>query len=171
MSEISNEIHEKFMRRALALAAHAEALGEVPVGAVVVYRGEVIAEGWNQQILNNDPTAHAEVMALQAAGRAIGNYRLLDTQLYVTLEPCVMCAGAMVHGRVGQLIFGAADLKTGAAGSIMDITRHGNLNHQIEVVAGVLAGECSEQLSGFFRKRRAAKRAEKLARQQQSAAD
>ena len=163
------EAHEKFMRRAIALAAYAESLGEVPVGAVVVYQDEIIAEGWNQTISENDPTAHAEIVALRAAGDVLGNYRLLDTKLYVTLEPCVMCAGAMVHGRIGQLIFGASDLKTGAAGSIMDVVRHPTLNHQVEVVEGVLADECSHQLSHFFRQRRAAIKAEKLARKQSSA--
>ncbi|GAA5213831.1 tRNA adenosine(34) deaminase TadA [Corallincola platygyrae] len=168
MTEDELNNHEQFMRRAMDLAAHAESLGEVPVGAVVVYQGEIIAEGWNRPITGNDPTAHAEIMALQAAGQALDNYRLLDTQMYVTLEPCVMCAGAMVHARIGKLIYGASDLKTGAAGSAMDIFGHPAMNHQVEITGGVLDEECGAMLSAFFKKRRAAIKAKKVEQRQQA---
>lgn len=143
-----------WMNYALRLAEKAEAQGEVPVGAVVVYQGEVVGEGWNQTITLNDATAHAEVLALRQAGEKLGNYRLLDTTLYVTLEPCSMCAGAMVHARVKRLVFGASDLKTGAAGSVFNIVDNDNLNHRVSVEAGVLEAVCSEHISRFFRKRR-----------------
>lgn len=160
--------HHKWMRYAITLASKAEALGEVPVGAVLVQDGEVIAEGYNQSITQNDPGAHAEMLCLRAAGERLKNYRLIDTTLYVTLEPCPMCAGAMVHARVSRLVYGAADPKTGAAGSVMDLTRHPVLNHQLDVVDGVMAPECGEQLSSFFKRRRAEKKA--LKRAQQSSA-
>jgi tRNA(adenine34) deaminase len=127
------------MRRALALAACAEAEGEVPVGAVLVAEGRVVAEGWNRCITLDDPTAHAEMIALRAGGQALGNYRLPGTTLYVTLEPCAMCAGAMVHARVARLVFAADDPKTGAAGSVIDLLRTPRFNHRVEVVSGVLA--------------------------------
>jgi len=145
---------EFWMDHVQKLASKAEALGEVPVGAVVVHNGELISEGWNQSIQNNDPTAHAEVIALQQAGKVIGNYRLIDCTLYVSLEPCPMCAGAMVHARVKRVVFGAFDAKTGAAGSVFDLTHTPLLNHQIEVVGGINATGCSEQISAFFKKRR-----------------
>ena len=157
---------EKWMRHAMMLAEKAEALGEVPVGAVLVKDGKVIAEGWNQPILSHDPCAHAEMAALRAGGTALENYRLIDTTLYVTLEPCAMCAGAMVHGRVGRLVFGAADAKTGAAGSVFNIVDHPQLNHQLTVEQGILADECAHQLSRFFQRRRAEKKAAKLAARQ-----
>lgn len=154
-----------WMKHALLLADKAEAQGEVPVGAVVVYQGEVVGEGWNQTITLNDATAHAEILALREAGKKIGNYRLLDTTLYVTLEPCSMCAGAMVHARVKRLVYGASDLKTGAAGSVFNIIDCEQLNHRAEVEAGVLAEQCSENISRFFRKRR---EQHKLRKKQQS---
>ncbi|WP_427979796.1 tRNA adenosine(34) deaminase TadA [Agarivorans sp.] len=143
-----------WMNYALRLAEKAEAQGEVPVGAVVVYQNEVVGEGWNQTIALNDATAHAEVLALRQAGEKLGNYRLLDTTLYVTLEPCSMCAGAMVHARVKRLVFGASDLKTGAAGSVFNIVDNDHLNHRVCIEAGVLEAVCSERISRFFRKRR-----------------
>ncbi|WP_213990156.1 tRNA adenosine(34) deaminase TadA [Sodalis sp. dw_96] len=145
---------EYWMRHALRLAGRAEAEGEVPVGAVLVLGDRVIGEGWNRSIGHNDPTAHAEIMALRQGGTALGNYRLVDTTLYVTLEPCVMCAGAMIHGRVGRLVFGARDEKTGAAGSLCDILRHPGMNHLMDITSGILAQECSSRLSAFFRDRR-----------------
>ena len=154
-----------WMKHALLLADKAEAQGEVPVGAVVVYQGKVVGEGWNQTITLNDATAHAEILALREAGKKIGNYRLLDTTLYVTLEPCSMCAGAMVHARVKRLVYGASDLKTGAAGSVFNIVDNEQLNHRTEIEAGVLAEECSENISRFFRKRR---EQHKLRKKQQS---
>lgn len=152
-SLVVDELH---MRRALELAARAQAEGEVPVGAVLVAAGgETLAEGWNRPISCNDPTAHAEIVALRAGGLAAGNYRLPGSTLYVTLEPCAMCAGAMVHARVARLVYGAADPRTGAVGSVFDIVRAEALNHQLEVTAGVLAEESATMLQAFFRARRA----------------
>jgi tRNA(adenine34) deaminase len=148
---------ELYMRRALELAACAEAEGEVPVGAVLVADGRVLAEGWNRCITLSDPSAHAEMIALRAGGQALGNYRLPGTTLYVTLEPCAMCAGAMIHARVARLVYGADDPKTGAVGSVFDLLRGPKLNHRVEVLAGVLAAECGEQLQNFFRLRRMAR--------------
>ncbi|WP_420535616.1 tRNA adenosine(34) deaminase TadA [Buttiauxella noackiae] len=147
------------MRHALTLARRAWEEGEVPVGAVLVHNNQVIGEGWNRSIGRHDPTAHAEIMALRQGGLVLQNYRLLDSTLYVTLEPCVMCAGAMVHGRIGNLVFGARDAKTGAIGSLMDVVGHPGMNHQINVIEGVLAEECSAMLSDFFRARRLEKKA------------
>ena len=149
-----HEQDERFMREALALARQADAVGEVPVGAVLVRGGTVIGSGWNHPISAHDPTAHAEIAALRAAADAIGNYRLTDTTLYVTLEPCAMCAGGMVHARVKRLVYGAADPKTGAAGSVFDLVRAQALNHQLEVQGGVLAEECGTLLKAFFAQRR-----------------
>lgn len=149
---------EDWMRHALHLAAKAEALGEVPVGAVLVKDQQVLAEGWNQMISSHDPSAHAEMVAVRQAGAVLQNYRLLDCTLYVTLEPCSMCAGMLVHSRVKRLVYGASDYKTGAAGSIMDLVCHPKLNHQIEVSAGILAEECSAMLSAFFQRRRVEKK-------------
>ncbi len=146
---------EYWMRHALQLAQRAQEEGEVPVGAVLVLGDRVIGEGWNRTIGHHDPTAHAEIMALRQGGRVLQNYRLLDTTLYVTLEPCVMCAGAMVHSRIGRLVYGASDEKTGAAGSLLDILRHPGMNHQVAITSGVLAQTCADQLSTFFRLRRA----------------
>ena len=145
---------EQFMRRALELAREAEAAGEVPVGAVIVKDGAIVAEGWNGPIGTNDPSAHAEMVALRAAGAALGTYRLLDTTLYVTLEPCPMCAGAMVHARVKRLVYGATDPRAGACGTVFNITQHPALNHRLECTGGVLAEECGTLLRGFFLARR-----------------
>lgn len=144
----------RFMARALELAGTAEAAGEVPVGAVIVKDGAIIAEGWNRPIGNCDPTAHAEIIALRAAGVAMNTYRLTDTTLYVTLEPCPMCACAMVHARVRRLVFGAADPRAGAAGTVFNIVQHPALNHRLESTGGVLAKECGTQLREFFVARR-----------------
>lgn len=144
----------RWMTHALELAQCAAAEGEVPVGAVVVKDGVMIGEGWNRPIAAHDPTAHAEVQALRAAARQVGNYRLVDTTLYVTLEPCAMCAAAMVHARVERVVYGAADPRTGAAGSIFNLLQAPQLNHQAEVCGGVLAAECSALLRKFFQARR-----------------
>lgn len=159
---------EYWMRRAIDLAMQAQARGEIPVGAVLVADNKVIAEGFNHPITDHDPTAHAEIIALRRGGRQLQNYRLLNTTLYVTLEPCVMCAGAMVHSRIQRLVYGASDMKTGAAGSLIDILRHPGMNHQIEITGGVLAEECSTMLSAFFKHRREQhKELKKLKAQQQ----
>ena len=142
------------MREALELADAAEARGEVPVGAVVVKGGAVIGRGYNQPISSRDPTAHAEVMALRDAGLRLGNYRLNDCALYVTLEPCMMCAGAIMHARIARVIFGAADPKTGACGSVIDLFAETRLNHHTTVTGSVLGTECGERLSSFFARRR-----------------
>ncbi|WP_036647478.1 MULTISPECIES: tRNA adenosine(34) deaminase TadA [Enterobacterales] len=147
------------MRYALELAKRAWEQGEVPVGAVLVQGDKVIGEGWNRPIGQHDPTAHAEIMALRQGGKVLENYRLLDTTLYVTLEPCVMCAGAMVHSRITRLVYGAKDEKTGAAGSLLDVIGHPGMNHQIQIDCGVLAEECAGMLSDFFRMRREQKKA------------
>jgi tRNA(adenine34) deaminase len=143
-----------YMRLCLALAAQAQQRGEVPVGAVLVLGGRVIAQGSNGPIASHDPTAHAEIEALRAGGKALGSYRLTDTTLYVTLEPCAMCAAAMVHARVRRLVFGAWDPRAGAAGSIVDIFRLPGLNHRVDVFGGVLSEECEAQLQQFFALRR-----------------
>jgi tRNA(adenine34) deaminase len=142
------------MSRALELARLAETAGEVPVGALIVRDGVVVAEGWNRPINSNDPTAHAEIVALRAAGRALGTYRLTGTTLYVTLEPCAMCASAMVHARVQRLVFAAADPRAGAAGSVFNIVQHAALNHRLDCTGGVLAEECGAMLREFFVARR-----------------
>lgn len=142
------------MRQALDQAHNAWALGEVPVGAVVVKDGEVIATGFNQSIGTHDPTAHAEVMALRAASAILGNYRLPGCELYVTLEPCAMCSGAMMHARLARVVFGAADPKTGACGSVVNLFLEEKLNHHTQLVGGVLAEECGAVLRGFFAERR-----------------
>lgn len=143
-----------FMRRALELADAAETNGEVPVGAVLVRGDDIIAEGANRPIASNDPTAHAEIEALRAGGQVIGSYRLTDTTLYVTLEPCAMCAAAIVHARVRRLVFGAWDPRAGAAGSIVDVFALPGLNHRVDVFGGVLAEECTHRLKQFFAERR-----------------
>ncbi len=157
-----------WMRYALQLADKAEQSGEIPVGAVLVKDGLVLGEGWNQSIQLNDPSAHAEMMAIRQAAEKIGNYRLLDCTLYVTLEPCAMCAGLLVHSRVKRLVFGAKDAKTGAAGSVLDIVRHPVLNHQLDVQDGALAQQCADKLSAFFRRRRAEQKALKQQEKQKS---
>jgi tRNA(adenine34) deaminase len=156
------------MQYALQLADKAEQSGEIPVGAVLVKDGVVLGEGWNQSIQLNDPSAHAEMIAIRQAAEKIGNYRLIDCTLYVTLEPCAMCAGLLVHSRVKRLVFGAKDAKTGAAGSVLDIVRHPVLNHQLDVLDGPLAQQCADKLSEFFRRRRAEQKALKQQEKQQS---
>ncbi len=143
-----------FMQEALRLAAQAAAAGEVPVGAVVVHDGAIVGRGYNQPIAGNDPTAHAEVMAMRDAGRALGNYRLAECDLYVTLEPCVMCAGAIMHARIRRLIYGARDPKTGACGSAIDLFSQPHLNHHAEVGGGMMADEAVALLQDFFARRR-----------------
>ncbi len=143
-----------FMQAALALAANAADNGEVPVGALVVRDGQIIGRGQNSMIAHNDPTAHAEILALRDAARRIGNYRLVDCELYVTLEPCAMCAGAMMHARIARVIFGASDPKTGACGSVVDLFAEQRLNHHAEVTGGLLADTCAQQLKDFFALRR-----------------
>jgi tRNA(adenine34) deaminase len=149
-----------FMRLALEAAACAQALGEVPVGAVLVKDGAVIATGFNQPIGSHDPTHHAEIAALRAGAAALGNYRLPGCTLYVTLEPCVMCAGAMMHSRLARVVFGASDPKTGACGSVVNLFAEDKLNHHTEVTGGVLADECGTMLSSFFAERRRQARSE-----------
>jgi tRNA(adenine34) deaminase len=144
----------KFMALALDEARRAAAIGEVPVGAIIARDGTVIGEGHNQPIAANDPTAHAEIVALRAAAAASKSYRLTDAVLYVTLEPCVMCVGAMLHARITRLVYGARDEKAGALGSVYDIGRDGRLNHRIEVVSGVMEAECGAILREFFKARR-----------------
>lgn len=144
----------KWMQYAIKLAQHAESIDEVPVGAVIVKDNKVIAEGWNQPITANDPTAHAEVIALRAAAQQIENYRLVDTTLYVTLEPCAMCSGALIHARVKRVVFGATDPRTGAAGSVFDILTTDKLNHVVEIEQGVLEQECAQLLKQFFKNKR-----------------
>jgi tRNA(adenine34) deaminase len=143
-----------YMRRALDLARHAEQAGEVPVGALVVLNDEIIGEGWNQPIVSHDPTAHAEIVALRAAATRMKNYRLTDTTLYVTLEPCAMCAGAIVQARVARVVYGAADPKAGAAGSVFNLLESASLNHRAQITRGVLAGDCGAMLRKFFGARR-----------------
>jgi len=143
-----------YMRRALELARRGQAEGEVPVGALVVLDAKVIGEGWNRPISAADPTAHAEILALRAAAQAVGNYRLAGAQLYVTLEPCAMCVGAMMHARIARVVFGARDPKTGSAGSVIDLFSDSRLNHHATVVGGVLAEESGALLSAFFAARR-----------------
>lgn len=143
-----------WMRHALSLALRAAQEGEVPVGAVLVKDGQLVAEGWNRPIGHHDPTAHAEIQALRAGGKSLSNYRLNGTTLYVTLEPCPMCAGAIVHARVQRVVFAAADPRTGAAGSVYNILQSNELNHRCEVVAGVLAEESGQMLRDFFRIKR-----------------
>lgn len=143
------------MREALALAAQAEVAGEVPVGAVVVQGGEIVGRGFNAPISRHDPSAHAEMMALRDAAKNLGNYRLVGCELFVTLEPCLMCAGAIMHARIARVVYGASDPKTGVCGSVMDAFAESRLNHHATVEGGVLAQECSAKLSHFFARRRA----------------
>ncbi len=148
----SPDIH--WMRHALGLAMRAAQAGEVPVGAVLVKDGRLLAEGWNLPISHHDPTAHAEIQAMRAAGKVLNNYRLLDTTLYATLEPCPMCAGAIVHARVGRVVYATADPRTGAAGSVYNLLQSNELNHRCEVTSGLLAAESATLLRDFFRSRR-----------------
>lgn len=145
---------KQWMQHAFDLAGKAEEKGEVPVGAVLVLDGDAIGEGWNHPISANDPTGHAEIIALRAAAKYQGNYRLPGTTLYVTLEPCVMCAGAIIHARISRLVFGAYDPNTGAAGSVFDILGTHKLNHVVDVTGGVMETECGSLLKEFFKNRR-----------------
>ena len=146
--------HELWMAEALRQAELALAAREVPVGAVVVLENKIVGRGFNRNLLDNDPTAHAEVIALRDAGAAVGNHRLTNCDVYSTIEPCSMCAGAMVHARIRRLVYGADDPKAGAVRSVLSVINHPQLNHQMEVVSGVLAGRCAELLQRFFRGRR-----------------
>lgn len=145
---------EYYMREAISLARSAECLGEVPVGALVVRNGEIVGRGFNAPIGESDPTAHAEIAALRDAARRLENYRLPGCELYVTLEPCAMCAGAILHARIARVVYGARDYKTGVHGSVVDLFAVERLNHHTEVIGGVLAEECAQLLSDFFAGRR-----------------
>lgn len=155
------ELDQRFMRAALAEAAAARAKGEVPIGAVIVLDGTIIGRGHNLRETGEDPTAHAEMLAIRQAAATIGHWRLLETTLYVTLEPCVMCLGAMILARIPRLVFGCRDPRAGAAGSIYDFTRDERFNHRVAVSEGVLGAECSELLSGFFKELRTGKKTQK----------
>lgn len=145
---------ELWMEQALRSAQRALEAGEVPVGAVVVCEGRIVGRGWNRNISDSDPTAHAEIVALRQAGATVGNHRLADCELFVTVEACPMCAGAMVHARIRRLVYGAHDSKAGAVQSVMQVLNHPRLNHKVEVRSGVLAGRCAELLQTFFKNRR-----------------
>ncbi len=148
------ELDRQFMQQALDQAKLAAAAGEVPVGAVLVRDGQVISTGFNRPITNSDPSAHAEMMALRAAAQSESNYRLPGTTLYVTLEPCTMCAGAMLHARVERVVFGAPDPKTGAAGSVLNVFSEKQINHQTQIQGGIMGEECGQVLRDFFKERR-----------------
>ena len=150
----ASEIDSQWMHHALTLAQRAAEQGEVPVGALLVLSDEVIGSGWNHPINAHDPTAHAEIAALRDAAQNLGNYRLTGTTLYVTLEPCVMCAGAIIHARVARVVYGASDPKTGAAGSVFDTLRSPLHNHRVEITAGIMAEQCGDLLKSFFQARR-----------------
>lgn len=145
---------EDYMRAAMEQALQAGACGEVPVGAIVVLDGEIVGRGFNQPIGRHDPTAHAEIMALRDAGQRLGNYRLAGCELFVTLEPCAMCSGAIMHARIARVVYGARDPKTGVAGSVLDLFAEARLNHHAAIEGGVLADECGRMLSSFFAARR-----------------
>lgn len=149
---------EYFMRLALEQAALAEQINEIPVGAVIVLDNKVIGSGYNQNITLNDPSAHAEIMAMREAAVHLNNYRIVDAVIYVTLEPCPMCTGALVHSRIKRLVYGAKDYKTGACGSVFELNRAPQLNHMIDTTSGILADECSLTISSFFKRRRAEKK-------------
>lgn len=167
MSQLFSAQDEVFMRRAMELAHQAELEGEVPVGAVLVKDGQVIAEGWNRSICDHDATAHAEIQTLRQAGKELQNYRLLDTTLYVTLEPCPMCAGALLHSRVKRVVYGAPDLKAGAAGTVLDLFASQAAYHYAQVEKGLLEDECRDQLQAFFRRRRKEIKAQKQLNKQE----
>ena len=156
--EYDENTNQYFMEQAFKLAQQAEQNNEIPVGAVVVYQGKIIGEGFNQSIMLNDPSAHAEMLAIRQAGKYLNNYRLLDCTLYVTLEPCPMCAGLLVHSRIKRLVYASPDLKTGAAGSTFNLVCNEQLNHQVLVTGGILKIQCSQLLSTFFKRRRAEKK-------------
>ena len=152
--DVMSSTPELWMEEAIRLAIKAQAAGEVPVGAVVVRDGNILGRGWNNVIGSHDPTAHAEIMAIREAASAVGNYRLTGCVLYVTLEPCTMCAGAIIHSRIDKLVIGADDPKAGAAGSVIDIFASEAANHRVIIERGILAGRCMEMLQAFFRERR-----------------
>jgi tRNA(adenine34) deaminase len=152
MGELDND--ELFMEEALRAGQRALEAGEVPIGAVVVCDGRIVGRGWNRNLTDFDPTAHAEIVALRQAGAAIGNHRLGDCQMFSTIEPCAMCAGALVHARIKRLVYGADDPKAGAVHSVIEVLNHPSFNHHMEVQGGVLAGRCAELLQAFFRERR-----------------
>lgn len=162
MDQINSQ-DEFWMKHALRLAHKAWDMNEVPVGAVLVQGNQLISEGWNQSITLNDPSAHAEMIAVREGGAVLNNYRLVDTTLYVTLEPCPMCAGLLVHARINRIVYGAGDYKTGAAGSVMNLLQDPKLNHQVDITGGILADECAELISSFFKYRREQKKLSKLA--------
>lgn len=162
-----SELDEHFMQHALRLADYAESIGEIPVGACVVHDGKVVGEGWNRSISHNDPCGHAEIQAIQNAAKCLNNYRLVDTTLYVTLEPCAMCAGAIIHARIKRVVVAADDPKTGCAGSILNLLQHKDLNHTCELSTGILQAQASQKLSDFFRLRRQQHKAAKLAAKSQ----
>lgn len=153
--------HQHWMQKALELARHAESVGEVPVGAVLVKDNQIIGEGFNQPITNHDPSAHAEIIALRSAGKALQNYRQIETTMYVTLEPCAMCAMAMVHARVARVVFATRDPRTGAGGSLYQLLQNEGHNHQVEILEGVLQEESAEMLQTFFRNKRKLAKLEK----------
>ena len=154
-SNDERSMDELWMEEALRSAQRALEAGEVPIGAVIVYEGRIVGRGRNRNIAGHDPTAHAEIIALREAGAALGNHRLANCDLFVTIEPCSMCAGAMVHARIKRLVYGADDPKAGAVQSIMQLLNHPQMNHRVEVRNGVLAGRCAEVLQEFFRRLRA----------------
>lgn len=169
MSDLFSAVDRMGMQLALAQADLASQLGEVPVGAVVLDAlGNLLGQGYNRTITDHDPTAHAEVVALRDAAQRVGNYRLPDSRVYVTLEPCVMCMGAMMHARVAHVVFGATDPKTGACGSVLDLAAIAQINHHTTVLGGLMADACGQALSDFFRNRRAQIRMQKLASQGQA---
>lgn len=160
MSE--SELDVKWMTYAMELAKKAEAQGEIPVGAVLVRDNEILGEGYNTPITEHDPTAHAEIKAIRDAGQKANNYRLINSTLYVTLEPCPMCAGAIIHSRITRVVYGAKDYKTGAVGSVMNLLEHDSNNHKVQHTHGVMEEACSHQISAFFKKRREEIKAAKI---------
>jgi tRNA(adenine34) deaminase len=165
ISEEQLQLDNVFMRSAFKLAQQAEQHDEIPVGAVVVHQGNIIGEGFNQSIMLNDPSSHAEMNAIRQAGKHLNNYRLLDCTLYVTLEPCPMCAGLLVHSRIKRLVYASSDLKTGAAGSAFNLVNHSQLNHQIQISSNTMQTECRKLLSDFFKRRRKEKKQAKFVAQ------
>lgn len=161
MGQCLNQTDEHFMRQALAEASAAEAIGEVPIGAVLVSDGEIVGRGYNRRETDNDPTAHAEMLAIREASQRLDSWRLLETTLYVTLEPCPMCMGAIILARIPRIVFACRDPRAGAAGSIYDFSCDDRLNHRVDVSEGVLGPECSDVLSGFFQRLRQQKKAKK----------
>jgi len=158
---MSDKVDEHFMQRAFELAQQAESHNEIPVGAVVVYQDKIVGEGFNQSIMLNDPSAHAEMLAIREAGKALNNYRLLNCTLYVTLEPCPMCAGLLIHSRIERIVYASADLKTGAAESVFNLLDNDKLNHKVKIKGKVMNEQCSELISAFFKRRRSEKKANK----------